>query len=257
MALIPLNFGVPTGTIMWSAAPDVPVGWLLCDGRRVAKGDYPVLADFLGDEFGAPDPTSFALPNLVGRFIRSVGEPGRDAFTYQDGLNGVHSHGMFPGVTHTHDVTDPGHLHDLTGGDHTHFVISDHTHNNTSVHTHGSAALPGHGYFPNTYNCAREVFINPQSTTGRECGQDPADVMVTQLRPTDDRPGWTGKTGITAVNASVTGVTLNIAMTGVTMGVAFTGITADPALTNIVIEEVGDVGGPVPFNLALLPIIRT
>jgi microcystin-dependent protein len=258
MALVPQNLGVPTGTIMWSAAPDVPVGWLLCDGRDVVKTEYPALFDFLGTEFGSTDPNTFTLPDLVGRFIRSVGEPGRDPFTYQDGMNVAHSHGMYPGVTHFHEVTDPGHLHTLEGGDHNHFVLSDHNHTNTAVHTHTSDALPTHGIFPGTYTCEREVFFSPLNQFTINCGISPFDVMVTMIDPSlVGVPGHLGTTGITAVNASFTGVTFNTAETGVALRPELTGVTADSALTNIDVDVTGEVGGPVPYNLALLPIIRT
>jgi microcystin-dependent protein len=257
MALVPQNLGVPTGTIMWSAAPEVPVGWLLCDGRDVVRTDYPILFDFLGTEFGSTDPFTFTLPDLVGRFIRSTGEPGRDAFTYQDGMNGVHSHGMFPNETHYHTVTDPGHFHNLQGGDHSHVVTSFHLHASTSLHNHTSQPLPTHGYFPNLRNCNREAFVNPAGALGRECGQDPADVMVTQQQQLFPPPGWSGKTGITGVDSAFTGVTFNTSETGVLLNTAKTGLSAVPAATNIVIEETGAVGGAAPYNLALLPIIRT
>lgn len=257
MALVPQNLGVPTGTIMWSAAPDVPVGWLLCDGREVAKADYPVLAEFLGDTFGSTDSISFGLPNLVGRFIRSVGEAGRDPFTYQDGMNVSHAHGMHPDQTHTHSVTDPGHLHDLQGGDHNHSMTSLHAHNSTSTHTHTSESLPTHGYVPNTVTCNREGYVNPDGPLGKQCGQSPEDVMVTQKLPDSGDPARTGKTGITGVNAAFTGITYNTAETGVTMLTNTTGVTTNPALTNISILDAGEDGGPVPPNLALLPIIRT
>lgn len=40
---------------------------LLCDGREVAKVDFPELYDFLGDFMGTPvDPDNFVLPSYIG-----------------------------------------------------------------------------------------------------------------------------------------------------------------------------------------------
>jgi hypothetical protein len=81
--------------------------------------------------------------------------------------------------------------------------------------------------------------------------------MVTQQQQLFPPPGWSGKTGITGVDSAFTGVTFNTSETGVLLNTAKTGLSAVPAATNIVIEETGAVGGAAPYNLALLPIIRT
>lgn len=40
---------------------------LLCDGREVAKADFPELYEFLGDFMGTPvDPDNFVLPSYIG-----------------------------------------------------------------------------------------------------------------------------------------------------------------------------------------------
>jgi microcystin-dependent protein len=253
MTVVPQNLGVPTGTVMWSAAPEPPVGWLPCDGRFVLASDYPVLAEYLGNSFGG-DGVTFGLPNLVGRFIIGVGDPGRDVFTYEDGQNVEHLHGLFPNVTHTHDVADPEHNHVLLGGTHVHSATSNHLHTNTAIHSHDGPRFPGHSYLA-AENCKSEVFARPDVPNA--CPRDPADEVSTKKLPPGFGPWTQGLTGITAVNLAQTGVTINVNVTGVTLVENNTDITLDFSPTDIVIEDFGVVGGPRPSNIALLPIIRT
>lgn len=254
MAAIPQNLGVPSGTVMWSAAPEPPVGWLLCDGRLVAVSDYPDLYVHIGNTYGG-DNFAFALPDLVGRFILGSGDPGRQPFTYQDGINKEHSHGMFRDQTHTHGVTDPQHEHPTSSGAHTHPTTSNHSHTNTAKHTHytGNNPFRTHTYILVT-NCSREVYAPLNGGGG--CSRDESDYFITDKG--GFAPQWSsGKTGITMVNSSYTGTSVEIAFTGVTLATQFTGITLAPSATDMIVDDFGVVGGPRPANLALLPIIRT
>lgn len=256
MAAIPQNLGVPTGTIMWSAAPEVPVGWLLCDGRSVTAGDYPALYATIGNTYGG-DSFAFDLPDLVGRFILGAGDPGRDPFTYEDGVNGDHLHGMFENQTHIHTVTDPEHEHPTSSGSHIHATTSDHAHTNTAYHSHYTGGNPfkTHTYVLIT-NCNEEVYAPLNGGGG--CSRNPdKDFFITDKKDLTT-PQWSnGKTGITAVNTNVTGTSVEIAYTGVTLATQFTGITLSPAVTNMTVDDFGVVGGPRPKNIAFLPIIRT
>ena len=48
----------------------VPAGWLVCDGRLVARAAYPTLFTAIGATYGAGDgATSFALPDLRPRNV--------------------------------------------------------------------------------------------------------------------------------------------------------------------------------------------
>jgi microcystin-dependent protein len=245
MATIPQNLGVPTGTIMWSAAPEPPVGWLLCDGRFVSPGDYPALYASIGNTYGG-DEVSFALPDLVGRFIKGWGDLlGRDPFTYEDGENLIHKHGMFPDQVHDHTVTDPGHKHPMLPGAHTHPTTSDHDHLSTSDHGHGTK-MPSTGVLLAT-TCAQSIYASP--FRGSEaCPKNPKD---------DDFLWDPKRTGITAVGTNVTGTSAQIAVTGVILTLQFTGISLEFAETGISIDNTGVIGGPQPKNIAFLPIIRT
>jgi len=92
--------GAPTGgLIMWSTGT-APSGWLLCNGTAVSRSTYAALFAVIGTTFGAGDTTTtFNLPNYTNRFPygTSIGTTGGSA-------NAVV-------VSHTHSITDPGHLH--------------------------------------------------------------------------------------------------------------------------------------------------
>ena len=63
---------VPYGTIIQSAAVNVPEGWLVCDGSTLACSDYPDLFDALQYTYGGYD-LSFNIPDLRGRAVIGIG----------------------------------------------------------------------------------------------------------------------------------------------------------------------------------------
>ncbi|MBK8359348.1 MAG: tail fiber protein [Comamonadaceae bacterium] len=70
----PLVSGVPAGAVMDFAMATAPTGWLICDGALVNRTTYAALFAAIGTTFGAGDgSTTFAVPNLAGRFRRMVG----------------------------------------------------------------------------------------------------------------------------------------------------------------------------------------
>ncbi len=72
--------GVPPGTISAYMGTHIPAGWLLCDGREVARSVYAELHRAIGNSSGAGNgTTSFRLPDLRGMFLRgNDGASGRD-----------------------------------------------------------------------------------------------------------------------------------------------------------------------------------
>jgi hypothetical protein len=66
---------VPPGTIIAFGGPNLPDGWLLCDGSAVDRVAEPTLFEAIGTAWGAPDVTKFNLPDLRGRFLRGVDGP--------------------------------------------------------------------------------------------------------------------------------------------------------------------------------------
>jgi len=89
---------VITGSIqMWPTAT-APTGYLLCDGSSVSTSTYASLFAVIGYTFGGSG-ASFLLPNYTNRmpYGTTIGALGGSA-------NAVV-------VSHTHSITDPGHLH--------------------------------------------------------------------------------------------------------------------------------------------------
>lgn len=75
---------VPSGTIVPFHGGTVPSGWLLCDGSLVSRTMYAALFQAIGVSNGSGDgTTTFALPDMRGRFMRGsdnmgTGAAGRD-----------------------------------------------------------------------------------------------------------------------------------------------------------------------------------
>jgi microcystin-dependent protein len=51
------------GQIVRLGFPFTPIGWLLCEGQKLPKDQYPELFDLIGTTYGG-DATNFALPDL-------------------------------------------------------------------------------------------------------------------------------------------------------------------------------------------------
>lgn len=77
---VPYAFnGVPPGTILSYGGSQAPPGFLLCNGQAIDRNEYRGLFRAIGTAFGAPDNSSFNVPDLRGRFLRGVdSEGGRD-----------------------------------------------------------------------------------------------------------------------------------------------------------------------------------
>ena len=87
--------------LMWPTA-SAPSGYLLCDGTAVSRTTYATLFALFGTTFGSGDgSTTFNLPNYTNRmpYGTTIGATGGSADAVV--------------VSHTHTVTDPGHLHSL------------------------------------------------------------------------------------------------------------------------------------------------
>jgi len=123
--------------VCWAGAHgSVPSGWLLCDGASVATATYADLHTAIGYVYGGAG-ANFNLPNLVNRFVRgqstqTAATGGADSLTL--------STAQMP--THTHAVTDPGHVHGggftLTG-----FTLQNVTSANNSAKVNTDSATTG------------------------------------------------------------------------------------------------------------------
>lgn len=139
---VPSNVGqTPIGTIVPFAGPNLPAGWLRCDGATVIRVTYADLYTAIGNSWGSGNgSTTFHLPDLRGRFARGVdGGAGRDpdAASRTASNAGGNTGGNLGSVqadaalAHTHGINDPGHAHtvdpantvvSVTVGAHTHTV---------------------------------------------------------------------------------------------------------------------------------------
>jgi len=154
---IELN-GPHVGDYKWSCRSNDYNGWILCDGRSVARDDYINLFHVTGTAFGSTNSNSFNLPNFQGRVMA--------------GASSSHVVGVALGAeTHTLDVTQiPGHTHTgSTGsaGAHTHSITDPgHTHSQTTINDdfNSSAGTPP-GFIGDSSGSRTWDNINP-STTG-------------------------------------------------------------------------------------------
>ncbi len=120
---------VPAGTIIMSAAVNEPAGWLQCDGRLLAKIDYPDLWFAIMNTYtDVSSGTHFKIPDLQGRCAvgsgsgtgltsRSLGTSGGEethALTVGEMPGHTHSGTTNTNGDHTHSINDPGHTHTQT-----------------------------------------------------------------------------------------------------------------------------------------------
>jgi microcystin-dependent protein len=62
------------GQIMLFGFDYAPYGWAICDGRLMSINDHEALYSVIGTTYGGDGKTSFALPDLRGRFPIHIGQ---------------------------------------------------------------------------------------------------------------------------------------------------------------------------------------
>ena len=68
---------LPTGSVIFVHATDVPQGLLLCNGAAVSRTKYAKLFSVIGTKYGSGDGSStFNLPNLNGRVLQATSNIG-------------------------------------------------------------------------------------------------------------------------------------------------------------------------------------
>jgi prepilin-type N-terminal cleavage/methylation domain-containing protein len=77
---------MPTGTVIAWPSSTLPAGFLLCDGSVYSTASYPNLSAILGSTYGGNGTTTFAVPDLRGRFVL-----GQNGLTSNDGSTRVWS----------------------------------------------------------------------------------------------------------------------------------------------------------------------
>jgi microcystin-dependent protein len=107
---------IPAGTIVQSAAINVPDGWLNCNGALLNKIAYVDLFLAIGNTYGGvPSDLSFNLPDMRGRVGIGAGQGADLSNRVFATSGGAETHTLTTSEmpVHNHGVTDPGHAHSI------------------------------------------------------------------------------------------------------------------------------------------------
>jgi microcystin-dependent protein len=63
---------MPVGSVVAFVGPNIPEGWLLCDGRSINRTVYSDLFDAIGTSWGTANSIEFNLPDMRGQFLRGI-----------------------------------------------------------------------------------------------------------------------------------------------------------------------------------------
>lgn len=112
------------GTVLSFAGPNVPAGYLACDGTVYTSAAYPALFAAIGTTWGSSGAGTFAVPDLRDRVLIGTSpgglSPTRPSVQPLANVAGEETHTLviLEIPAHTHGITDPGHYHgSYTGGD--------------------------------------------------------------------------------------------------------------------------------------------
>jgi microcystin-dependent protein len=158
LAMIQASY-LPPGTVVATASPNVPTGYLLCDGAQVSRTVFATLFAYIGGYYGAGDgSTTFNLPDMRGRSPIGAGQGGSLGLSnrWLGETGGEENHVLTVNEMpyHNHDILDYGHSHGVNEPWHNHGVSqSPHAHalyDGTHKHlgwfsTNADAGGPGPG----------------------------------------------------------------------------------------------------------------
>lgn len=101
------------GTIVPWPAGTLPSGWLICDGRAVARADYTGLFAVIGTTYGPGNgSTTFNLPDLRGRTVVGLDNMGGSAANVMTDTRGRSLGGIFGEEAHRLTIAEmPAHTH--------------------------------------------------------------------------------------------------------------------------------------------------
>lgn len=104
------------GEIMLFAGSFEPTPWFFCDGRLLPISSYVALYTVIGATYGGNGSTTFALPDLRGRFPMGHGQ-GQGTFRHMGERPGVQTVFLTAGQlpAHSHEMTARGSGQALSG----------------------------------------------------------------------------------------------------------------------------------------------
>lgn len=112
---------VAPGTVIMTAAPSAPTGYLLCDGAAYSRTTYAALFAAIGTTWGAGDGvTTFNVPDARGRAPIGVGTGSGLTPRVLAATGGEETHLLTTPEIPSHTHTDSGHTHGVTDPGHTH-----------------------------------------------------------------------------------------------------------------------------------------
>lgn len=122
--------GTYSGEIRGFGGPNVPDGWVICDGSSISRAGFASLYAAIGTTWGQGDgSTTFSLPNLQGKF--PLGSGVSFPLGFQGGAPSV-TLSVANLAAHNHPLMDPGHIHTFTGLPHDH-TLTDPGHHHTDL----------------------------------------------------------------------------------------------------------------------------
>ncbi|MBE2985557.1 tail fiber protein [Campylobacter sp. RM12920] len=97
-----ISDGLKIGSyLLWSSESTTPAGFLVCDGRSLAKSEYPELFAVIGYTYGGSE-ESFNIPTFNdGRFMRSLGGNALPLGELQQDEIKKHSHNFYTSKANT------------------------------------------------------------------------------------------------------------------------------------------------------------
>jgi microcystin-dependent protein len=117
----PVNFLMPTGSVIAFAGASAPSGYIICDGSAISRSAYADLFAAVGTTFGVGDGSStFNIPDLRGIFVRGAGTNGTLTTASGGAMSttlGAYNNDSFQAHQHTAGAyTTAGGPLDATGG---------------------------------------------------------------------------------------------------------------------------------------------